>query len=60
MQANQEQQLDAVDKRLLNEIQWVFPLVDRPYLEIAKRYDISTPFLTQGDLDTRVPLLHLQ
>ncbi len=41
MQANQEQQLDAVDKRLLNEIQWVFPLVDRPYLEIAKRYDIS-------------------
>ncbi|MDQ3854577.1 MAG: AsnC family transcriptional regulator, partial [Thermoproteota archaeon] len=41
MQANQEQQLDAVDKRLLNEIQWVFPLVDRPYLEIAKRYGIS-------------------
>jgi siroheme decarboxylase len=42
MQANQQQQqLDAVDKRLLNEIQWVFPLVDRPYLEIAKRYDIS-------------------
>ena len=41
MQANQEQQLDAVDKKLLNEIQWVFPLVDRPYLEIAKRYDIS-------------------
>lgn len=41
MQANQQQQLDAVDKRLLNEIQWVFPLADRPYLEIAKRYDIS-------------------
>ncbi|MDQ4102077.1 MAG: Lrp/AsnC family transcriptional regulator [Thermoproteota archaeon] len=41
MQANQQQQLDAIDKRLLNEIQWVFPLVDRPYLEIAKRYDIS-------------------
>ena len=41
MQANQQQQLDAVDKKLLNEIQWVFPLVDRPYLEIAKRYDIS-------------------
>src|ERR671935_462562 len=40
MQANQ-QQLDAVDKRLLNEIQWVFPLVDRPYLEIARRHDIS-------------------
>ena len=41
MQANQQQQLDAIDKELLNEIQWVFPLVDRPYLEIAKRYDIS-------------------
>ncbi|HEX2106543.1 MAG TPA: Lrp/AsnC family transcriptional regulator [Nitrososphaera sp.] len=41
MQANQQQQLDGIDKRLLNEIQWVFPLVDRPYLEIAKRYDIS-------------------
>jgi siroheme decarboxylase len=40
MQANQ-QQLDAIDKKLLNEIQWVFPLVDRPYLEIAKRHDIS-------------------
>jgi DNA-binding Lrp family transcriptional regulator len=39
MQANQ--QLDAVDKKLLNEIQWVFPLVDRPYLEIAKRHDTS-------------------
>ncbi len=41
MQAKQEQQLDAVDKKLLNEIQWVFPLVDRPYLEIAKRHSIS-------------------
>jgi DNA-binding Lrp family transcriptional regulator len=41
MHANQQQQLDTIDKRLLNEIQWVFPLVDRPYLEIANRYDIS-------------------
>lgn len=41
MHANQQQQLDAIDKRLLNEIQWVFPLVDRPYLEIAKRHEIS-------------------
>ena len=39
MQANQ--QLDSVDKKLLNEIQWVFPLVDRPYLEIAERHSIS-------------------
>jgi siroheme decarboxylase len=43
MQANhqRQQQLDAIDKKLLNEIQWVFPLVDRPFLEIAKRHDIS-------------------
>lgn len=39
MQANQ--QLDAVDKKLLNDIQWVFPLVDRPYLDIAKKHGIS-------------------
>src|ERR671913_2473298 len=52
MQANQQQQLDAVDKRLLNEIQWVFPLVDRPYLEIAKRYDIS-----EEDIMHRIALM---
>ncbi|MEO9363258.1 MAG: Lrp/AsnC family transcriptional regulator [Nitrososphaera sp.] len=39
MQANQ--QLDEMDKKLLNDIQWVFPLADRPYLEIAKNYGIS-------------------
>ena len=39
MQTNQ--QLDAIDKKLLNEIQWVFPLVDRPYMEIAKRHGFS-------------------
>ncbi|HEX2014455.1 MAG TPA: Lrp/AsnC family transcriptional regulator [Nitrososphaera sp.] len=39
MQANQ--QLDSVDKKLLNEIQWVFPLADRPYLEIASKHGIS-------------------
>jgi DNA-binding Lrp family transcriptional regulator len=39
MQANQ--QIDEVGKKLLNEIQWVFPLVDRPYLEIARRHGVS-------------------
>ena len=39
MQANQ--QLDAVDKKLLNEIQWVFPLVDRPYAEVAEKHGVS-------------------
>ena len=39
MQANER--LDEIDKKLLNEIQWVFPLADRPYLEIAERHGIS-------------------
>jgi DNA-binding Lrp family transcriptional regulator len=39
MQANQ--QLDNIDRNLLNDIQWVFPLVDRPYLEIGSKYGIS-------------------
>jgi siroheme decarboxylase len=37
----QLQTLDPLDKQLLNEIQWQFPLVDRPYLEISKRYNVA-------------------
>ena len=33
--------LDNIDKQILNDIQWSFPLVDRPFLELAKKYDIS-------------------
>ena len=40
-QQQQQRQLDIIDKKILNDIQWVFPLSDRPYLEIAKRHDIS-------------------
>lgn len=36
-----EQQIDSLDKELLNEIQWVFPLVQRPFLEIGKHLGIS-------------------
>jgi DNA-binding Lrp family transcriptional regulator len=39
MQKNQ--QLDETDKKLLNDIQWVFPLVDRPFLEIGNKHGIS-------------------
>ncbi len=39
MQKNQ--QLDETDKKLLNDIQWVFPLADRPFLEIGNKYGIS-------------------
>lgn len=50
MQANQ--QLDEVGKKLLNEIQWVFPLVDRPYLEIAEKHGVS-----EQDVMRRVAVL---
>jgi siroheme decarboxylase len=33
--------LDNIDKQILNDIQWTFPLVDRPFLDLAKKYDIS-------------------
>ena len=34
--------LDESDKELLNEIQWTFPLVTRPFDAIAKKFD-TTP-----------------
>jgi DNA-binding Lrp family transcriptional regulator len=33
--------MDALDKEILNEIQWSFPLVAEPYKELAKRFHIS-------------------
>lgn len=39
MQKNQ--QLEEMDRKLLNDIQWVFPLADRPYQEIGKNYGIT-------------------
>ncbi|MCZ6583459.1 MAG: Lrp/AsnC family transcriptional regulator [Thaumarchaeota archaeon] len=34
--------MDTLDKEILNEIQWIFPLVSKPYHEIAKKFNIST------------------
>ena len=34
--------MDEIDKELLNEIQWTFPLVTRPFDEIAKKFNISS------------------
>src|ERR1041385_6485982 len=39
MQVNE--QIDTLDKKLLNEIQWVFPLTERPFHEISKRYNVT-------------------
>ncbi len=33
--------MDNLDKEILNEIQWTFPLVPRPYSEMAKKFGIS-------------------
>ncbi len=34
-------ELDNTDKQILNDIQWTFPLVNRPFLELVKKYHIS-------------------
>jgi DNA-binding Lrp family transcriptional regulator len=36
-----QQYIDPLDKQLLNEIQWTFPLSGRPYLEIATKHGLS-------------------
>nr|WP_268541123.1 Lrp/AsnC family transcriptional regulator [Candidatus Nitrosotenuis cloacae] len=33
--------MDALDREILNEIQWSFPLVKEPYNELASRFKIS-------------------
>jgi len=33
--------LDNLDKEILNEIQWTFPLTSQPYHDIAKKFDVS-------------------
>ena len=34
--------VDNLDKEILNEIQWTFPLVNEPFVEIAKKFSISS------------------
>ncbi|RMW36988.1 MAG: Lrp/AsnC family transcriptional regulator, partial [Nitrosopumilus sp.] len=42
--------MDELDKELLNEIQWTFPLVTRPFDAIAKKFD-STPEIVKERLN---------
>jgi hypothetical protein len=37
----QVNQLDLLDRNILNEIQWCFPLKERPFLEISSHHNIS-------------------
>jgi siroheme decarboxylase len=39
--------IDTLDKNLLNEIQWVFPLTERPFLEISKHYNVPEDEIIQ-------------
>jgi siroheme decarboxylase len=39
--------MDKLDKEILNEIQWTFPLVQKPYSEIAKKFGISDDEMMQ-------------
>tara|TARA_B110001454_G_scaffold17888_1_gene16224 strand:+ start:3152 stop:4168 length:1017 start_codon:yes stop_codon:yes gene_type:complete len=41
--------MDELDKELLNEIQWTFPLVTRPFDAIAKKFN-STPEIVKDRL----------
>ncbi len=42
--------MDELDKELLNEIQWTFPLVTRPFDAIAKKFN-STPEIIKEHLN---------
>jgi siroheme decarboxylase len=44
-----QQYIDPLDKQLLNEIQWTFPLSSRPYLELASKQG-----LTEDDVMGRI------
>lgn len=39
--------MDDLDKELLNEIQWTFPLVTRPFDAIAKKFDTTPEIVKQ-------------
>src|SRR5919202_3843557 len=45
MQVNE--QIDTLDKKLLNEIQWVFPLTERPFHEISLRHNVTEDEIIQ-------------
>ena len=34
--------IEEIDNEILNEIQWTFPLVPRPFDEIAEKFNISS------------------
>lgn len=47
-----QQYTDPLDKQLLNEIQWTFPLASRPYFEIATKHGV-----TEDEVMRRISLM---
>ena len=39
--------MDNLDKEILNEIQWTFPLTPRPYVEMAKKFGLADEQMMQ-------------
>ncbi len=39
--------MDKLDKEILNEIQWTFPLISKPYSEMAKKFSLSDDEMMQ-------------
>jgi siroheme decarboxylase len=39
--------MDNLDKEILNEIQWTFPLIPKPYSEMAKKFGLSDQDMMQ-------------
>ena len=39
--------MDNLDKEILNEIQWTFPLISKPYSEMAKKFGLSDQDMMQ-------------
>lgn len=39
--------MDRLDKEILNEIQWTFPLTPKPYLKMAKKFGLSDEEMMQ-------------
>jgi len=39
--------MDKLDKEILNEIQWTFPLVPRPYSQVAKKFHVTDEEIMQ-------------
>jgi len=46
-------EMDNLDKEILNEIQWTFPLVSQPYHEIAKKFSVSPEVIKERLLNLK-------